>query len=126
MKKIIFLCAAGITLTFVGCANHTVKPLYSWGSYPQQAYLLMSEAEKTSVAAQILLLEKEMNKAQAANLALPPGFYAHLGLLHLDTHNSAKAAEYFQLERQIYPESTTLMNRLLTKLTGQTPTGVTQ
>ncbi|MFH4094847.1 DUF4810 domain-containing protein, partial [Acinetobacter baumannii] len=36
--------------------------------------------------------------------------------LYLQENNSQKAIEYFQLERQVYPESTVLMDRLLQKM----------
>ena len=51
---------------------------------------------------------------------MPPGLYAHLGLLNLNLNNGQRAVEYFELERQVYPESTVLMDRLLKKMTGQT------
>ena len=51
---------------------------------------------------------------------MPPGLYAHLGLLNLNLNNGPRAVEYFELERQVYPESTVLMDRLLKKMTGQT------
>jgi hypothetical protein len=58
----------------------------------------------------------EIEKAKAKNQGVPPGLYAHLGLLSLQVNNAQKAVEYFQLERQVYPESTVLMNRLLQKM----------
>jgi len=40
-------------------------------------------------------------------------------LLNLNIQNGPRAIEYFELERQIYPESTVLMDRLLKKMTPQ-------
>jgi hypothetical protein len=40
-----------------------------------------------------------------------------LGLLNLNINNAPRAIEYFELERQVYPESTVLMDRLLKKMT---------
>lgn len=117
MKKI-FLTLCGLaTLSLVGCAS-APQALYSWGEYPQQSYLLLSLPEKTSPQEQILKLEKDVEKAKAKNLAVPPGVYAHLGLMNLNAQNATRAAEYFELERQVYPESTVLMDRLLKKMGG--------
>ena len=108
---------AGIVLTMllVGCTT-APKSLYNWGSYPQQNYLMYSQPEKASASMQILKLEAEIEQSKAKNLAVPPGLYAHLGLLHVQQNQPNKAIEYFQLERQVYPESTVLMDRLLQKM----------
>ena len=105
-------------LTLVGCASGP-QSLYSWGGYPQQTYLMLAVPEKTSPQQQILALEKDVEKAKAKNAAVPPGLYAHLGLLNLNIQNGPRAIEYFELERQIYPESTVLMDRLLKKMPPQ-------
>jgi hypothetical protein len=80
---------------------------------------MLAVPEKTSPQQQILALEKDVEKAKAKNAAVPPGLYAHLGLLNLNIQNGPRAIEYFELERQIYPESTVLMDRLLKKMTIQ-------
>ncbi|WP_151715067.1 DUF4810 domain-containing protein [Acinetobacter sp. TUM15071] len=113
MKKILFTSL--ITIGLVGCAAGP-QPLYSWGSYTQQTYLMYNQPEKATPSAQIIKLEAEIEKAKAKNLAVPPGLYAHLGLLSLQVNNAQKAVEYFQLERKVYPESTVLMDRLLRKM----------
>lgn len=113
MKKILFTSL--ITIGLVGCAAGP-QSLYSWGSYTQQTYLMYNQPEKATPSAQIIKLEAEIEKAKAKNLAVPPGLYAHLGLLSLQVNNAQKAVEYFQLERQVYPESRVLMDRLLRKM----------
>ncbi|ENW82876.1 hypothetical protein F909_01152 [Acinetobacter sp. ANC 3929] len=113
MKKILFASLMAIGL--VGCAAGP-QPLYSWGSYTQQTYLMYNAPEKATPNTQMIKLEAEIEKAKAKNLAVPPGLYAHLGLLSLQQNNAQKAVEYFQLERQVYPESTILMDRLLQKM----------
>lgn len=119
MKNIFLLLGVVISLSLIGCANGP-QSLYSWGTYPQQTYLLLSVPEKTSPQEQIAKLEKDIEKAKSKNSAVPPGLYAHLGLLNLNLNNDLRAVEYFELERQVYPESTVLMDRLLRKMTGQT------
>lgn len=122
MKSIILILGIITSFSLVGCASGP-KSLYSWGEYPQQTYLMLSVPEKTSPQEQILKLEKGIEKAKAKNAAVPPGLYAHLGLLNLNINNGPRAVEYFELERQIYPESTVLMDRLLKKMTTQSTGG---
>ncbi|ENU57285.1 Putative lipoprotein [Acinetobacter guillouiae MSP4-18] len=118
MKRVLLFLSFFTTLTLVGCASGP-QSLYSWGGYLQQTYLMLAVPEKTSPQQQILALEKDVEKAKAKNAAVPPGLYAHLGLLNLNIQNGPRAIEYFELERQIYPESTVLMDRLLKKMTPQ-------
>lgn len=121
--KHIYLFIGGIfSLSLVGCAS-APKPLYSWGEFPQQTYLSLSSPEKAMPQEQVLDLEKDLEKAKAKNLAVPPGLYAHLGLQYLNMNDAPRAIQYFELERQVYPESTVLMDRLLKKMTGQTSAG---
>lgn len=116
MKNLIV--ALGLAGLLVGCVS-TPGPLYQWGSYPQQNYLMYSQPQKATPGAQIIKLEAEVEKAKAKSLAVPPGLYAHLGLMYLHENQFARAATYFELERQVYPESSVLMNRLLEKMTTQ-------
>jgi len=122
MKKIGLILAALCSMTLVGCVS-APKSLYSWGQYPQQTYLMLSVPEKTTPQEQIAQLEKDIEKAKAKNAAVPPGLYAHLGLLNLNINNGPRAIQYFELERQTYPESTVLMDRLLNKMTAQSVAG---
>ena len=115
MKKIAF--TLGVTvLGLVGCASTPNTSLYSWGEFPQQTYIMLSAPEKSGPQEQIAKLEKDIEKAKASNRAVPPGLYAHLGLLNLNINNLSAAGQYFELERQTYPESTVLMDRLLQKM----------
>lgn len=122
MKKTV-LALIGLSLILVGCGGGTTS-LYRWGEFPQQTYNYMSEKSKTSPLEQIADLEKDLEKSKAENRAVPPGLYAHLGLLNLDIQNAQQAAMYFQLEKQVYPESTVLMNRLLQRMGAKNSSGV--
>lgn len=114
MKKTV-LALIVLSLVLVGCGGGATS-LYHWGEFPQQTYNYMSERSKVSPLEQIARLEKDIEKSKAENRAVPPGLYGHLGLLNLDIQNSQRAAMYFQFEKQVYPESTVLMNRLLQRM----------
>ena len=122
MKKTV-LALIALSLVLVGCGGGATS-LYRWGEFPQQTYNYMSERSKVSPLEQIARLEKDIEKSKAENRAVPPGLYAHLGLLNLDIQNAQQAAMYFQLEKQVYPESTVLMNRLLQRMGATNSSGV--
>lgn len=123
MKNSILLLSMTLSLTLVGCVS-APKSLYSWGEYPQQTYLSLSLPEKAQPQDQIRKLEKDVEIAKGKGLSVPPGLYAHLGMQHLNMNDVPKAIQYFELERQVYPESTVMMDRLLLKLTNQPSRGV--
>ena len=122
MKKTV-LALIALSLVLVGCGGGATS-LYRWGEFPQQTYNYMSERSKVSPLEQIARLEKVIEKSKADNMAVPPGLYGHLGLLNLDIQNSQRAVMYFQLEKQVYPESTVLMNRLLQRMGATNSSGV--
>ncbi|MDR0736842.1 MAG: DUF4810 domain-containing protein [Zoogloeaceae bacterium] len=95
-----------------GCATGRPEPLYQWGSYETQVY---AHLRGESREAQIPELERDLEKARAANKPLPPGFFAHLGLLYLETGNDEKAVDCFETEKQRFPESAAYMDFLLKK-----------
>lgn len=111
-------------LSLAGCVS-APKTLYQWGSFQEQTYLMYSAPGKVQPQDQILKLESEIEKAKGSGAAVPPGLYAHLGLLLMNEGNLVRAGEYLELERQTYPESQVLMNRLLGKLKPNTA-GVTK
>ncbi|AOA59397.1 DUF4810 domain-containing protein [Acinetobacter larvae] len=109
-----------LTSFVVGCSTmESTKPQYYWGSYPAQTYLMYNKSEKATPAAQIAVLEADIEKARAGNIGVAPGIYAHLGLMYLELNNADKAATYFELEAQSYPESRILMKQFLDKMAGK-------
>lgn len=115
-----FVAAAGVVL-LAGCAAKGPGPLYLWESFPRQQYSLLLR-EGASPAEQIRVLEAHAEKARGANAALPPGFRAHLGLLHLGAGDPQRAKDLWQAERTAFPESAPFMDRLLKRLDGSAPT----
>ena len=115
MKGIIFcslLLAAGLT----GCANQP-QSLYNWDQYQPQVYGYL-QGEGGDITQQITALEKNEQEAKGKGQTLPPGFYAHLGLLYARQGHDDKAASAFMMEKSRYPESATYMDFLLSKKNG--------
>lgn len=114
------LAAAAALLALVGCATPPV-PLYSWESFPRQQYNALLR-EGASPLDQIAAMNAHAEKAKATNGALPPGFRAHLGMLHLGVGNADMARDFWMAEKAAFPESAPYMDSLLQKLNGSAKT----
>ncbi len=101
---------AGIVL-LAGC--QTARPLYYWGHYEPLAYQSYAAPQKAPPEKQIEALLEDEQKAAAANLPLHPGFHAHLGYLYYQVGKYDLGRKEFEAEKQLFPESAQLMDRML-------------
>lgn len=97
-----------------GCAQQP-KPLYLWENFPRQQYDALLR-EGGSADSQIQAMEAQAEKARAANAPLPPGFRAHLGMLHLSNGNASAARQMWNAEKLAFPESAAYLDSLLKRL----------
>lgn len=104
-----------VSLLLTACANQNNR-LYQWGSYENMVYESYHEPGKQSSESQIITMEKDLEKARAANKTLPPGHYAHLGYLYFQTGQLDKALTALQTEKTIFPESAIYMDRLISQI----------
>lgn len=108
MKKFILFVVVLSAGLLAGCATQR-PPLYHWGHYNDQVY---SYFKGEPLEKQIQFLEKDLEEAKYQGEKLPPGFYAHLGLLYEKGGRGEAARAMFELEKQMYPESTVFINNL--------------
>ena len=92
-----------------GCESYS-EALYSWGTYELQVY---AHLKGESPLAQIQALERDRQKIESSGKSIPPGFYAHLGLLYAETGDEVMAVECFLTERMLFPESAVFIDFLL-------------
>ena len=95
-------------VVLAGCATGP-KPIYEWGSY-QPALL---EYTKEANAAEF---EKELLETIAKGEkkgTVPPGVYAELGYLLMSNQRAGEAIGWFEKEKQAFPESAVLMNKMI-------------
>lgn len=106
VAAVLLVCAA-----LGGCATKPVS-LYQWQGYQNNvdAYF---RADKLSPDAQTQLMEEDLQKIKASGGAVPPGYYAHLGLLYGQQGKLDQFAQQMQTEKKQYPESETFMDFLL-------------
>jgi len=104
-----------LSLFLTACANQNNR-LYQWGSYENMVYESYHEPGKYSSQSQIIEMEKDLEKARAANKSLPPGHYAYLGYLYFQSGQLDKALTALETEKTIFPESTIYMDRLIAQI----------
>ena len=110
MIAVIFVGLLGLS----GCMTPP-ETVYYWGNYQAQVYDYLQHADTANVAKQIQVLEKDYQKAIAANKPLAPGYHAHLGMLYYAQGQVEKSAEQFELEKAEFPESEIFIDRMLAK-----------
>lgn len=107
---------AAALVALAGCAT-APAPMYTWDTFPKQQYEALLR-EGFSPLDQIAAMTAQAEKARAGNAALPPGFRAHLGMLHLSVGNADAARDFWMAEKSAFPESAPYMDSLLKKLDG--------
>ena len=112
MKR--FLLAAAVAALLAGC--QTARPLYYWGHYEALIYQDYSKPGKMTPEEEAKLLEEDLQKAAAANLAAHPGLHAHLGYLYFQMGRPDQARQEFEREKALFPESAPFMDRMLARL----------
>jgi hypothetical protein len=103
------ICLAACALVLSGCATN--KGLYDWGGY--DAMLYGSYKDPTTVAANMQKLEAHIHGLELGKQKVPPGLYADLGTLELQAGDKEKAQANFRKEREVWPESASLMDALI-------------
>ena len=112
------IAAAGLLatclLTTGGCA--TRKPLYDWGHYEALLYQMYGKPGTADPATQIARLTEDIQKADDAGRAVPPGVHAHLGYMYYLQGNEAAAVRELEIEKTQFPESTVFVDGMLSRL----------
>ena len=111
----LFVSTASL-LSLVGCATPPA-PLYTWETFPRQQYQSLLR-EGASPLEQITAMNAHVERVRIGKGSLPPGFRAHLGMLHLRVGNVNSARELWLAEKAAFPESAHYMDSLLKKLDG--------
>ena len=98
-----------LAVCFSACES-SPNSLYSWGSYESQVYAYLNGESR---GAQLAALERDLEKTEAGGKAVPPGFYAHMGLLYAEMGNTMEAVSCLIMEKNLFPEASVFMDFLL-------------
>jgi len=99
----------GITLVFMaGCGPRT---MYQWGSYEPDLLKYCKHPESMQVF--LKHLDKQVTRNVEKGKKVPPGLFAELGYLHYKAGDPKIASVYFTKEKENWPESAKLMDRMI-------------
>ena len=112
MHKLIFLIPLCILLCS-GCASQH-KPLYCNSAlYTESMYDYLKD--ESNIDEQLEKMNEYFETCSENALEPAPGSYAHMGILYSKQANNEKAEQYFNLEKQKFPESAVYINFLMNK-----------
>jgi len=87
--------------------------MYHWGDYSNSLYNSKKNPSDENLLKHKQVLEEIVKQSNEKSLRVPPGVYAELGYIYFRQNNGKEAERYFELEKQLYPESTVFMQRLI-------------
>lgn len=103
-----------------GCASQP-KTLYGWQHYQSSIYKMYVKPGEATPAEQVDTLSQDIQRDQTSDQKVPPGMHAQLGYMAYQDGKPGMAAQQFEAEAALYPESDEFMNRLLSRMTGNKP-----
>lgn len=103
-------------LLLSGCAAKP-KPLYYWGEYEDLVYAMYVAPGEADTLTQIAKLNEDIQKTHDNGQRVPPGIHAHLGYMYSIIGNTGASLGEFETEKQLYPESSVFIDRIIGKLT---------
>lgn len=104
-----------VILLFPGCATKP-KPLYYWGEYEDLVYAMYVAPGEADTLTQVAKITEDIQKTHDNGQRVPPGIHAHLGYLYFLLGNTGASLAELETEKQLYPESTVFVNRVIEKL----------
>jgi hypothetical protein len=104
------LGVAAAALVMSACASGP-QPLYQWGRYDESLYAHYKKPQnRTDFVAN---LKKVVLESEKAGKKVPPGCYAEYGYVLLEEGQKDQAIAYFGKERDLWPESRELMEKMI-------------
>ncbi|MCG2721955.1 MAG: DUF4810 domain-containing protein [Thermodesulfovibrionales bacterium] len=109
MNHLKFGCIVIIVIFLSGCAP---QRMYYWGDYSNTLYQSKKNPSDQSNLVHLQAIEMIIEESRTNNLRIPPGVYAELGYIYFRQNKKDLAIQNFKMEKELYPESAFLMDRL--------------
>jgi hypothetical protein len=110
------LIAAAATLV---TACTTSQDIYYWGSYEQSIYESYVKPGEVDPVKQIETLNADIEQAANNGKPVPPGVYAHLGMIYASVGQLDAAMAALNAEKALFPESTVFIDGVIARATQQ-------
>jgi hypothetical protein len=108
------IASLSLVLLLSGCANN--QTMYHWGNYENLVYEMYKNPGKATPDQQLNILRKDIEIAASKGKAVPPGVYAHMGMLYASIGDSEQARQSLNEELACYPESAIFVDGMLNRL----------
>ena len=107
-----FIIAFPVLMLLASCA--TESGLYRWYGYDQN---LFSYYQKPETAEEFRIkMETAVQEVEKGGGRVAPGIYAEIGTLYLQKGDRTSAVLWYKKERDVWPESVSLMDALIAAL----------
>jgi len=97
-----------------GCVTPPEEHYY-WGNYEALLLTMYVEPGAADPFTQIEQLTVDIQQAENTGKRVPPGLYAHLGMMYALNGNASQAEAAFHKERDFFPESEVLINGMMAR-----------
>jgi len=101
---------AMFVIFIAGCA--TPNTGYYWENYSGTLYNYKKNPDDKTMDKHMVMLQNIINKNESKGARDPPGIHAELGYMFAKKGENALAAEQFQKEMKVYPESKNFIERI--------------
>ena len=98
-----------------GCVQKA-KPMYNWCNYSDSLYSCKKNDGTETLTQHQAVLERIITESNERSMRVPPGVCAELGYVYAAQNRNKEAIRLFQQEKQTYPESALLMDRLVSRV----------
>ena len=89
--------------------------MYQWEGYPRNVYDYLKH-DGAVPGDQLRAMQVLSDKARTDGTRLPPGFHAHIAMLHMQMDEFDAARQQLEAEKVAFPESTHYMDFLLKQM----------
>jgi hypothetical protein len=102
---------AAVAVALLGCACAGQRPLYHWDEYDRRLYEHYRSPQDHG--RWVASMQRVVTAAEQEGRMVPPGIYAEYGYALLEQGDREGAIAHFQKERDLWPESCVLMDRMI-------------
>ena len=97
-----------------GCATAPQEHYY-WGNYEALLLTMYVELGTADPFTQIEKLSGDIQQAENTGKPVPPGLYAHLGMMYALNGDASQAEAAFYKERELFPESEVFIDGMMAR-----------
>ena len=101
-----------LSFMVVGCVAPS-NQLYEWQDYSHSLYELEKEPSDESYANHKTTLHAIIDNAETKGIKSPPGVCCELGHLYAKEGEVDEAVKYYEMEKELFPESQVFVNKLI-------------